>query len=683
MACTKQTGTDYFLYGDYPPESYCRAHIRSLKTKQYIKMKSLIIILFLCFTLSVLGQAQNNGEKYPPFVNQAGYNLGESKRFVCYGAPDNTVFKIVNTKTSQTVYEGKVLHQQGWFTGFDPVTTGDEYVVEVPGHGQSKPFWIADHLMEKISSKLAYDFFVDVRGYADLDRYDMSKIYGGGPSRDGGAYGLEAVFEVLQYSANPALYDNWKSEMGDKNVADLIELILWHAEFAYKFIDYNGPVGSRHGTLGYEGQPRMNFDYWNTLDHLAAVCAAYHVFLKPYLPEEKYQKYRRACLENWEKYERHKVVRYWTYSTKWVDFGFQEFNEMGNAFGQSVFSNLFMYLCELNEKGGQPDKFLKYAQESAKDIITNWDFNNPRHMWWIRNAEHITPQALAWFLLVAPGKAPAGTREKLAAWANHMKQKTTNFWKYRVHSETEWAHPSTKELGGAPALGGSMFAVAHLLNDQPLRDLGWAQVDFVFGLNPVGAHLGHKSDERVNIGGFWEGVEEGWPQAHPDGYGKLRLVRGTLEGSPLNDQFPIAKSVEKITGENKGQAFGQNAYATEGWCISNRGWQATVTFATIGSQHLRIYDAEYRNEISYARPGQSITIELKTALNLDWNKADIGWIEISAGNDVPQKMEVTETGNNTGIFKAEYVVPKMKKGTEIRFSYGYFGLGVSSILTMN
>ena len=64
---------------------------------------------------------------------------------------------------------------------------------------------------------------------------------------------------------------------------------------------------------------------------------------------------------------------------------------MGNAFGQSVFRNLFMYYCEKNEADGQPAKYLKWAQESAQDIIQNWDFNNPRHMWWIRNAEHITP----------------------------------------------------------------------------------------------------------------------------------------------------------------------------------------------------------------------------------------------------------------------------------------------------
>ena len=646
-------------------------------------MKLISSLFLLLFTIHLLGQNSAVQEKYPPFVNQAGYNLGESKRFVCYGASDGTPFKIINNENGEVVYEGNILNNQGWFTDFNPVSASNEFVIEVKDRGKSVPFWIADHLMEKVSSKLAYDFFVDVRGYDDLEQYDMTKVYGGGPSRDGGAYGLETVFEIFQYAANPALYDNWKTELGDKNVPDLIELILWHAEFAYKYVDYEGEVANRHGSLGYEGQPRMTYDFWNTLDQLAAVCAAYHSFLKPYLSEEKYQKYRKVCLDNWEKYDRHKVVRYWTYSTKWVDAGFQEFNEMGNAFGQSVFSNLFMYLSEKNEKDGQPDKFLKYAQESAQDIITNWDFNNPRHMWWIRNAEHITPQALAWFLMVAPDQAPKGTKEKLAAWASHMKQKTNNFWKYRVHGETEWAHPKTKELGGAPALAGSMFAVAHLLNDQALRDLGWAQVDFVFGLNPVGAHLGHKSEERVELNGFWEGVEEGWPQAHPDGYGKLGLVRGTLEGSPLNDQFPIAKNVEKIVGQNEGQVFGKNAYATEGWCISNRGWQASVTFATLGTHQIRIFDEGYKNEISEVKPGQNITIELKAALNHDWNKVDMGWVEISVTDQAVAKLEVVETGVNTGIFTTEYTIPKVQKGSALTVLYGYFGLGMKIGISVN
>lgn len=647
--------------------------------RYYFRILSIFILGY--YNLTVFAQNKTAEPIYKPYVNQAGYNLGETKRFVCYGAPNNAVFKIVNTRTNQEVFQGTILNNEGWFSSFNPQGSTDQYVVEVAGHGQSVPFWIADHLMEKVSSKLAYDFFVDVRGYEDLDKYDMARVYGGGPSRDGGAYGLETIFEILQYASNPALYDNWKTELGDKNTPDLIDLILWHAEFAYKYVSYNGPTGYRHGTLGYEGQPRMNYDYWNTLDQLAAVCGAYELFLKPYLSEEKYQRYRKVCLENWEKYDRHKVVRFWTYSAKWVDEGFQEFNEMGNAYGQSVFSNLFMYLSEKNQKGGHPEKFLKYAQESANDIIQNWDFNNPRHMWWIRNAEHITPQALAWFLLVAPDLAPTGTKEKLAAWSMHMKQKTNNFWKYRKHSETEWAHPKTKELGGAPALGGSMFAVAHLFNDKALRSLAWSQVDFVFGVNPVGTHLSNKSEERVKIGGFWEGVEDGWPQAHPDGYGKLGLVRGTLDGTPLDSQFPIAKTVEKIVGQNNGQVFGKNAYATEGWCVSNRGWEATVSFANLGTQQIRFLDANKKEPLIKAKPGQTINIELSAGLNQHWDSIDKAWVDIVNADGLKGKFELVETGVNTGIFIGSLTIPTAQRQKEIKVSYGYLGLG--KIATLN
>lgn len=647
-------------------------------------IRCLLLFFLGCFGNNVVAQTQKAPtEKYRPFVNQAGYNLGEAKRFVSYGAPDGTPFKIINTRTAQSVYEGTVLNQQGWFSAFNPVSTTDEYVVEVEGHGRSHPFWIGSHLIENLSSKLAYDFFVDVRGYEDLGKYDMSKVYSGGPSRDGGAFGLETTFEVLFYASNPALFDNWKTEVGDKKTADLIDLILWHAEFAAKYVTYNGPVANRHGTLGYEGEPRMNYDYWNTLDHLAAVCAAYQTFLKPFLSEEKYQQYRKLCLNNWQKYDRHKVVRYWTYSNKWVDAGFQEFNEMGNAFGQSVFSNLFMYISEKNVKNGQPQKFLKWAQQSAEDIIKNWDFNNPRHMWWIRNAEHITPQALVYFLLLAPEHAPKGTREKLEAWAVHMKQKTNNFWKYRMHSETEWAHPKTKELGGAPALGGSMFGVAHLLNDAELRKIGWAQVDFVFGMNPVGAHLSNKSKERVAIDGFWKGVEVGWPQSHPHGYGQLGLVRGTLDGSPLDGQFPIALKVEETEGSNEGKAFGKNAYATEGWNISNRGWMATLTFSTLGSQAVKIYDAAYQKEITVAKPGQTVVVELKAALNQDWKEKDKGWLEILEGNGAVQKLTVEETGENTGIFTGKYTIPAKASGKSITAKYGYLGFEKKATIKIN
>lgn len=638
-----------------------------------MNLKSAIIYLCLFLVYNVVGQESLNGKMvYKPYVNQLGYNLGESKRFVCYGAQDGTPFQIVDDQNSKIVFEGQMLNQEGWFTEFDPKGVSHEYRIKVKGHGESVPFLIADHLLETTSSKLAYDFFVDARGFSDLNNYQMSEVYGGGPTRDGGAYGLETIFEILQYASNPALFDNWKTELGDKKVSDLIELILWHAEFAYRHLDYNGPVKNRHGSLGYQGHPRMTYDYWNTLDQLAAVCAAYHAFLKPYLPEETYQKYRKACLDNWEKYDRHKVVRFWTYSTKWVDQGFQEFNEMGNAYGQSVFRNLFMYWCEKNEKDGSPTKFLQWAQSGAEDIIANWDFNNPRHMWWIRNAEHITPQALAYFMILLPDKAPSASKDKLEAWALHMKQRTNNFWKYRKHSETEWAHPKTKELGGAPALGGSMFAVAHLLNDPELRAIGWAQTDFVFGVNPVGAHLSNKSEDRLRINGYWKGVENGWPQSHPHGYGELGKVRGTLDGSPLDGQFPIAEKLEVLEGKNEGRAIGKNAYATEGWGISNRGWQATLTFSTLGSHSLWVLDAEGKEQLVKAKLGETVIVQLKAALNINPEKKDKGWIVINDGNG-HQKLDLLETEVNSGIFTTTYDIPKNVSMSFLEISYGYLG----------
>ncbi|WP_017445600.1 hypothetical protein [Gayadomonas joobiniege] len=644
-----------------------------------MRILTICTLIAIClFGISNAKPTKNKNTTYPPLVNQAGYNLGESKRFVCYGAKDGTQFNILNAETMQVVYSGHMLGFQGWFSDFNPMGATNEFIIEVKGHGRSVPFWIADHLIEKVSSKLAYDFFVDARGFASLEEYKIEEVYSGGPTRDGGAFGLETTFEILQYASNPALFDNWKDELGKGKIPDLIELILWHAEFAYKYHQYNGPVKNRHGTLGYEGEPRMNFDYWNTLDQLAAVVGAYHDFLYRYMDEKTYHKYRNVLLSKWQEYDRHKVVRYWTYSRKWVDKGFQEFNEMGNAYGQSVFRNLFMYRSEKALNSPEAEQFLKWAIAGAEDIIAHWDFNNPRHMWWIRNAEHITPQALAFFLLLEPEHAPEGTKKKLAAWAIHMKQKTNNFWKYRVHSEDEWAHPKTKELGGAPALGGSMFAVAHLLNDPQLRKLAWAQVDFVFGVNPVGTHLGNKSQDRIDVG-YWPGVEHGWPSSHPNGFGKLGKVRGTLDGSPLDGQFPITREVEAYEGKNLGKDFGNKAYATEGWGISNRGWMATLSFSTLDSHKLTILNANTNQVVNQVNAGDKVVIKLKAALNIDWHKKDTAWIDLIR-NGKKQRLALTETGLNTGEFIATFRAPNTDA---ITVSYGYLGFEKQKTLNIN
>ena len=95
----------------------------------------------------------------------------------------------------------------------------------------------------------------------------------------------------------------------------------------------------------------------------------------------------------------------------------------------------------------------------------------------------------------------------------------------------------------------------------------------------------------------------------------------------------------------------------------------------MGSQQIKFLDAPMTNIITEAKPGELITIELKAALNQDWNKVDKGWVDIVYGNDIRNKLEVVETGANTGLFVAKLKIPQIIKSKTITVSYGYLGLG--------
>jgi hypothetical protein len=570
-------------------------------------------------------------------------------------------------------------------------------VVEVDGHGRSDPFWIGDHLFEGLATRLAYQHFIDVRGGEDPS-VSPARITGGGPSRDGGGQTLEALFEILLYASNPALFDRWTEELEPKDTPDLVNLILWHAAFAFNNLHYTGTAGGYETWVrdfGYQGKPRQSFDHQNLLDQLAAVVGAYHPFLHRYLDEDTYRKYLFAARQLWETFDRHKEVRYWVNSQKWIDEGFREFSEQGNAYGQAVFRNLFIYLAEREEEDGRPEKYLTYAQDAARDIVQNWDFDNPWHMWAMRNAEHITPQALAFFLMVAPEHAPAGAHEKLGAWRDYILARTDNLWQYRTHSDTEWAHPRSKEVGTVAGLGGSMFAVAHLLDDPKLREVGWSQVNFVFGLNPVGAALSAKTKARVERNGYWLGVERGWPDVYGYGTGFLKYARGSLDGSPLNQAFPYAPEDFRGTTERH--------YATEGWAISNRAWMSTVTFSTLDSHRLRVLDPRTGSPLAAIQVGDSVRVELKAALNLDYgdpeegrpensDAAESGWVEVRVNDGAPRRIPVKETDLNTGLFRATLRVTDRgvpdastlvtRRGDRVEFSYGYLGFQKTAALSV-
>ena len=70
-------------------------------------------------------------------------------------------------------------------------------------------------------------------------------------------------------------------------------------------------------------------------------------------------------------------------------------------------------------------------------------------------------------------------------------------------------------------------------------------------------------------------------------------------------------------------------------------------------------------------------VELKAALNQNWNKIDEGWVEINPGKGINSKLKLIETGENTGLFKAKYKVPE---GRLLEISYGYLGFGKKTLV---
>jgi hypothetical protein len=225
-----------------------------------------------------------------------------------------------------------------------------------------------------------------------------------------------------------------------------------------------------------------------------------------------------------------------------------------------------------------------------------------------------------------------------------------------------------------------LFAAAHVLKRPEARPVAWSQVDFTFGLNPLGAHFSNKSKERMAIKGYWEDVEVGWPQAHPHGYGMLGLVRGTLDGTPLDKDFPRYGAVSSSSlADTVSDKIGLNAYATEGWAISNRGWLATLTFSTLHSSELSTVNAVGK-KINVSKSDQKVFVELKAPLNINANQKDLAWVEQILENGDVIRVNLVETGEDTGIFRAAV---KPTPGKKTRLAYGYWGFRKETVLNWN
>ena len=134
------------------------------------------------------------------FVNQIGYDNGTSMRATIPNA-DGKEFKVVNAATKAVVRTGTVEKGIADFTGLT-ADTDTTFYITCADKQQSYDFEIGTNLIQRRSMKQALAFMVQTRSDANV-KGDNSIAW-----RDSHQFSFELNGLVLQYMANPSVYDN-------------------------------------------------------------------------------------------------------------------------------------------------------------------------------------------------------------------------------------------------------------------------------------------------------------------------------------------------------------------------------------------------------------------------------------------------------------------------------------------
>ena len=134
------------------------------------------------------------------FVNQIGYDNGTSMRATIPNA-DGKEFRVVNRATGEAAYTGTVVGGIADFTGLT-ADTDTTFYITCADKQQSYDFEIGTNLIQRRSMKQALAFMVQTRSDANV-KGDNSIAW-----RDSHQFSFELNGLVLQYMANPSVYDN-------------------------------------------------------------------------------------------------------------------------------------------------------------------------------------------------------------------------------------------------------------------------------------------------------------------------------------------------------------------------------------------------------------------------------------------------------------------------------------------
>lgn len=605
-------------------------------------------------------------------VNQIGYDNGKPKRASVPNAANGMSFKVYNKTTGQAAFSGQVMGGIADFSSLETTADTDFYIT--CGPAQSYDFTIGTDLIQRRSVKNALAFMGETRS-------DTFKVGVAGIGwRDSHQFSFELNGMVLQYMANPSLYENLPYDIPEAATCEYPELrtqdepdLVWLIQFAaLRYYDWGHTEGKQ-------------------LHMLTKEQLAYYLYLYPeisrYVPKETYEAIRDYTISVWGTNECNvqwygvNGTNHDLYSVQTVFGGLKGSQPPGH----SIVPNLLMY--EVSKRDGLGDevaqRFFDAAYQNCKYTITGIDINDPFYNKGQRMSEYITVPALAYFLELYPSQAPAGLKAALERWAGKTIARSNNQWDIRMavsmaagdggyafHNpslngqalpQDYWTGAAYANAdkqsdylsGGAPknepgnqaGLQAVTYAAARVLDDadikERLTELGVAAIDDLFGRNPTcRAAFYHFTRD-------FEGADLGWYMQYKGGNGLLGEHTAVIDANAPEACYPYAPQ-------------NYNTGYTEGWVAYNTAWNASLAYAAA--------DAVSLSAPPSGAAGTGVTVSLRAPLNLDPAKAETGTVvAINPLTGERTHLTVTETGTDSAVFEGVCTLPN---APYVTLSYG-------------
>ncbi len=577
------------------------------------------------------------------FLNQAGFNSGEPKRFTAPTLADGTAFVVVPAAGGEPVYQGVIEGHIGDLTDFEP---GDqrEYLVQA-GDYDSVAFRVAPRLLEQFTYQPAMDFMIDTRHYVGNDRRLSRRSFGW---RDDHAFAWQLHTLVPQWLSNPAAYRNmprqvvyeapedpslWGAlEPPRAEAPDIVKLIHWGADVIVT----------------------QNLSHEFLKAQLAYFLYAWP-WLQDYLPRQNYERVFAYAFTEWTNPD---TRRSYPHDESPPDHNLLALkthigtSKGGYPPGFSVRPNLLMYEVAKRENRSDADSYFKAAYNQAAWMIEHLDWNDPLVTKGQRVSEFITMTGLAHFMQEYPDRAPAGLRAKINEWAEVVVRRSDNLWDFRKLGDgpDEWVPIGPRpqmwnEPGNVVGVPAIIMAALPFVDEASTRDrlwqLVWSHFDNMFGRNPVGRHFGFRAHEEI------AGVEYGWFSRYPGGIGRLEHARFVLDGAPKNEHYPFNPELGNIGW-------------TEGWIQHNVPFNLSLA-----------YLARETSQLSLERSGRHLAIRLEAPVRFEGDQPGTAQVTLTFADGESREVQLTESAPQSGVLTGRFPLRNAPRTGTVTAQYGY------------